>query len=450
MKILNLAIVRGAGWTAGTFGASQLLRLVTNVVLARLLAPELFGIMVIVNSVRTGVDLISNVGIGQNIVHNRNAEQPDFYNTAWSLGLIRGFLLWIACVAAAVPLAHFYESPILAWVLPVAGLFFVLGGMSSLSEYILLRRLQIAKVNVFQLLVEVISAGAHVIFSYLSPTVWALVFGGLSASVARTIGSYFLLRDLRHRFHMSNQYTRQIIVFGKWIFLSSVVYFFSMNFDRLFLGKNTPLELLGIYGIARSLSDMLVVLSQRIGGVVIFPLIASSDAARADLRGQLASIRMKFLLAAALGLSVFAATADVMIMILYDQRYHAAGWMLAVLIVGSWFSVICSINEAILLGLGKPSYGATANALKLGWLLVGLPVAFAAYGILGAVTVVAIADVSRYFPILFGQIRERFSFGVQDLITTLVVFGLIGLWEWLRWGFGFGTSFDGLRIASEM
>src|SRR5665213_3405929 len=108
MKYSNILLLRGTAWTLGAFGVSQGLRLVTNVALARLLAPELFGIMVIVNSIRIGIELISDVGIGQNIVHNTDAEKPDFYNTAWTLQLIRSVVLWIVFSAAAIPIAHFY------------------------------------------------------------------------------------------------------------------------------------------------------------------------------------------------------------------------------------------------------------------------------------------------------------------------------------------------------
>src|SRR6185312_14719419 len=103
---------------------NQLVRLATNVVLARLLAPEIFGVMFIVTSLRTGADLISDLGFGQNIVQNVNAEDPDFYNTAWTLQVLRGVLLWGACCALALPLAHIYDNPLFAAILPIAGLYF--------------------------------------------------------------------------------------------------------------------------------------------------------------------------------------------------------------------------------------------------------------------------------------------------------------------------------------
>jgi hypothetical protein len=80
------------------------------------------------------------------------------------------------------------------------------------------------------------------------------------------------------------------------------------------------------------------------------------------------------------------------------------------------------------------------------FLLIGLPVMVKVFGLLGGVAVVALADLCRYVPILIGQKRERFSFGMQDLFLTTAVFLTIGLLEWLRWVSGFGTSFDTLPI----
>jgi len=432
----------------GAYGVSTMLRLATNIILARLLAPEIFGTMLIVYSLRTGIELISDIGIGQNLIQSKNAEDPDFYNTAWSLQLIRSFFLWAAFSAAAIPLAHFYQSPILIFVVPVTALGIIFAGLTSVSKSLLTKRMQFARLNLFDTTITFISSAAHVIFAWLSPTVWALVFGGLFGSLVSMISSYFLLRDVKQRFHISREFSLQIMHFGKWIFISSIVYFLSTYIDRLYLGKVVPLELLGIYGIARSISDLTGNLVLRLGSVVLFPFVASqSHVPRADLVRQLNPLRAKFLLLAGLGFSLFIATADLLIKVVYDERYHAATWILPVLILGSWFTVLATINESTLLGLGKPSYAAAANSLKLVFLLIGLSLGTISFGLLGGVVVVASADLCRYFPTFFGQIRERFSFGRQDLLMTLAVFLMAGLMEYVRWALGFGTSFDTLPIA---
>ena len=445
MSISVGLLFKGSIWTIVAYVVGQTLRLATNVILARLLAPELFGIMLIVNSLRTGITLISDFGIGQNIIFNKNADQPDFYNTAWTLEIIRNVVLWLVCVAATPALAYFYQSPVLIWVLPLSTAALVLTGFSSASVYLLQKRMQIAKFNIYDMIVAFISSAAHILFAYISPTIWALVLGGLFTSAASSIGSYLLLPDLKQRFHISREFVREILGFGKWIFASSVVYFLSMNYDRLYLPKVIPLDLLGVYGVARSISELLGLLTMRLGNIVLFPFISShSQASRPSLHGQLATIRAKFLLLVAFGISILAATADLVIKLFYDERYQAAGWMLPVLISGSWVSILASVNDSTLLGLGKPLYGAFANSAKFAFLVIGLPLGFMVNGILGVVVVFALGDLCRYVPIFIGQRHERFAFGMQDLLLTLIAFVLIGIWEWLRWIAGFGTSFDAL------
>src|SRR5688572_3268061 len=60
----------GAAWTLGGYGLAQVIRFATSMVVTRLLAPELFAIMLIVNTVRTGAELLSDVGIGQSVIRS--------------------------------------------------------------------------------------------------------------------------------------------------------------------------------------------------------------------------------------------------------------------------------------------------------------------------------------------------------------------------------------------
>ena len=347
---------------------------------------------------------------------------------------------------AITPLvASFYKQHILVYVLPTAGFGIILMGLCSISGPLLQKRLQIARVNIFEVTVQGISSVALIVFAIISPTVWALVFGGLFGSLVYAVGTFYLIPGQKVKLGISKKYSLEIVGFGKWIFLSSIIYFLSINYDRLYFAKVIPIELLGIYGIARSISDLVVNLVARLGSVVVFPFIAShSETPRAILHKQLAWPRAMFLSLVALGTSVMIAGADLLIRVLYDQRYAAAAWMLPVLIVGTWFSVLARVNKSILLGLGKPSYGTVSNTAKFVFLLIGLPLSVAGAGILGGVFVVALVDLPRYFPILAGQRRLGLSYGMQDLQITVALFLLIGLWELLRWWLGFGTSFDSL------
>ncbi len=443
VKFSRWDLLKGVGSTIGATGAGRIIRLAGSVALTRLLTPELFGIIAIVNSVRTGIDLISDVGVAQSIVQNKKGEEPAFYNTGWTLKAIRGVILWLAAVALTPFVAHLYQSPTLSVIIPVAALQFVFDGCTSVSFFILQKRLKVTTLNVLGFLFELIPATAMVVLAYFLRSIWSMVLGLLFASAVRMVISHFLLRNVRMRFHLSKEYVWEFIHFGKWIFLSSAVFFFSNNFDRLYLGKVVPFALLGIYGVARSLSDTISVFVGQLSGYIVFPLIAkSADMPRQEFRDKLASTRLHLLLLTAVGLAAFAAVADVPIKLIYDSRYHGAANILPFTTLGAWFSIICSVNEAVLLGFARPQFAAAGNAAKLGWLLVGLPLGYVLHGFFGVVFVVASGDFFRYVPIFIGQVKNRFSFGMQDLALSLIMFGLFIFFVWLRSALGFGVAFN--------
>jgi O-antigen/teichoic acid export membrane protein len=434
-------LLSGAIWTFGAYGAGQALRLLTNVLLARLLAPQLFGVMQVVHSLRTGVELITDVGVGQNIIYHAEANDPEFYDTAWSLQLLRGVALALIFCLIAYPVAGFYESPVLFPVILISSLGVAIGGATSTSRFLLQKRMKFGAHAALETGVAFASFAGQVMLAWAFPNIWGMVAGSMVGVASFALASHFVMPDVRHRFRVSRAQAVKILSFGKWIFASSIVYFLAMNFDRLFFAKAIPFELLGIYGIARTLSDLAGAAVAQLGGNVIFPFVASHlGTPRAQLRAELAPIRLRFLLLAALAFALFAASSDFVIRILYDQRYQAATWMLPMLVIGAWFTILANINESALLGLGRPNFNVFAHSAKFLFLLLGLAWSVPRFGVVGGVVVVALSDLCRYFPMLFGQYRERFAFAGQDLLATLAVLGLLALFEWARALAGFGDS----------
>ncbi|WP_426692715.1 oligosaccharide flippase family protein [Sphingomonas sediminicola] len=412
------SIVVRLGWMSVGYGGAQLLRLANNVILARLLAPPIFGLMAVVNSIRTGVELLSDVGIMQNIVSNPRGDHPDFYDTAWTLQAVRGVVLAAICMALAVPLARFFEYPELAAILPVASLFFVFTGFDSTARPLIQKQLQVARINLFDIGIGVVSLVAHVVLAILTPTVWALVLGSVITGAATLIGSFLFIPGMRHRFMIDPESARQLLKFGKWVFLSSIVYFFAMNFDRLYFAKVISLSELGVYGIARSLADMVSLFVARASNFVLFPTVAAAGLAPPELRQKLLHGRRTLLLAAAVILGSFLAISGIVVDLLYDQRYQQAGLILPVLCVGVWFGILTSTNDSILMGLARPAYPALSNTAKLISYLIGVPLAFHYFGFMGAVAVISLGEIVKYAALWMLSHKEHLHFGRDDLALT--------------------------------
>ena len=105
MKRYELA--SGALWNMGGFGAGQFLRLLSNIILTRLLVQEAFGIMALTMVMITSVAMLSDLGIRASVIQNPDAEDRDFLDTAWTINMIlcclgSRFLSTSACSAPVV------------------------------------------------------------------------------------------------------------------------------------------------------------------------------------------------------------------------------------------------------------------------------------------------------------------------------------------------------------
>ena len=435
-KLRRLISQRGrllgdTGWVTASFVVQQALRLLTSIILAWLLAPELLGTMVLLNALRTGGELLSDVGVGQSIVRESKAEDPIFYGTAWTVQIIRGSLLFLACLALSVPLAGIYVDESLKVLFPVCAFVFVISGFASPAPYLLQRRRQLSTLSLFGMGTAVASSLIHIGLALYTPTIWALIGGLLLSSVVSVVGSFFLLRGLKYRLKIDRPSLASILKFGKWIFASSIIYFLAMNFDRLYFADAIPFALLGVYGIARTLADSVSLLFLRIGNVIVFPRIATSGVERAQLRASVSRLRHVAVICLALALGFGVAHSDLFIFLAYDERYRAAAIFLPILLIGTWFSTLSAISDAMMMGIGRPSNVAFANSVKLLAIVLIIPQVLPRVGFVAAVVVLASVEALRYSVLSWRKRAHGLSFLRQDLASTVQFFASIVAFRYL-------------------
>ncbi|MBY0582214.1 MAG: oligosaccharide flippase family protein, partial [Sphingomonas sp.] len=374
-------------WTTGTFVISAGLKFGLNVVLSYLLAPEILGVMVVVNAVRLGVELLTDVGIEQNIIHNADGLSRTFRDSAWTLQILRGLLLSAAFACAAPLLAANYHIDVRIFLL--AALSPMIGGAHSTAIFVLVKRLEVRRRNGFELGSEALAFVVQILLAVWLRSVWAPAIGLVAAVAIRTALSY-LLPDASQRLRFDRAIFGRIISFGKWIALTSLLTYAATNLDRLYFGKITPLAVLGIYGIARAIAELPTTLARRMSYQIIFPALAGRDGDNLEARmAMMASSRLVFALGTCLALAAASSVADGLIALIYDRRYIAAGWMLSILLLGAMFAVLSNLNEALLLSAGRPQFSTAANLMRLVTLAVAMPSGFAVAGFGGALVALA-------------------------------------------------------------
>ncbi|XGV97745.1 MAG: oligosaccharide flippase family protein [Leptolyngbya sp. BL-A-14] len=437
--------IHGAIWTISGYGISQLLRFGSNLALTHLLFPELFGLMALVGVFIGGLHLFSDIGIGPSIIQNRRGDEPIFQNTAWTLQVLRGILLWLCCVVIAFPVSHFYREPQLLWLLPLVGLNSVISGFNSTGLYTLNRNLSVKELSLFELMGQLITVGVTLIWAWFDKSIWALVAGGLTSSIYQLVRSHQLNPGAPNRFVWEAKAVQQIVSFGKWIFLSTAMTFLSTQSDRLVLGRLLSIEMLGIYGIAYTLADIPKQLTMAIGGKVIFPMYAKlADLPREEFRERIQRSRLPILLGATLGISLFVSFGDVVITLLYDDRYKEAAWMLPILALGIWPVILNTTLDQGLFAIGNIRYVVLGTFFSAVFLIGGMWLGFQFFGPVGAVIAVPFSNVPPYFIITYGLYREKLACIGQDLKTTGLFLALLALFIGGRLIAGFPLPIPGV------
>ncbi|MET1755184.1 oligosaccharide flippase family protein [Novosphingobium sp. RD2P27] len=432
--------------TGGLIGLSYGLRFGSNLILARLLAPEIFGVIVIAHSVRLGVELLTDVGVEQNIVQNPRGLDERFFNTAWTVQILRGILLTALFLATAPWLADFFRIELA--VLVAVSFTPLIIGCASTAIFALAKGLEVRRRNVFELKVEGINVAVAVLVAAIWPTVWAQIAALLVSMLGRTLLSYRLPHP-PHRLLLDREALRQILSFGKWIMVSSLLMYASTNLDRLYLGRVASLEILGVFGIAKGLADLPPRVARRLSYQIVFPFMAAQSEGREPRQlDELRATRWKFVLLAAAGLGAASAWSDWLVRLLYDPRYAAAGWMLAVLLVSAFVSVLSNLNEAKLLGIGRPAFNSYANVARLVVLAVAMPSGYAFYGVGGVVLAVLAGELTLYLGIAVGQHLTDTTFRRQDAAAALLFALIIASVIVVRTQLDLGVPFAGL-FANE-
>lgn len=445
MSSLKKLAIRGTIWTIAGYGASQILRLGGNLILTRLLEPKLFGLMALVYVFITGLHLFSDVGIGPSIVQNKRGDDPAFFNTAWTLQVARGVVLWLCSLLVAWPVAQFYKEPQLQWLLPVVALTAIISGFNSTAVFTLNRHMAVSKLSIFELGGQVVSLVVTIVWAYFSPTIWALVIGSLVSELVRMLWSHRLIPNSSNHFAWDEKAAKELFSFGKWIFISTAITFFAEQADRLIFGKLLAFELLGVYGVALTFADLPRQVTLALSGKVILPAVSKlADLPRKEIRAKLLHSRKPLLLALAFGLTILVSFGDILIKVLYDERYIEAAWMLPILALGIWPRLLCNTNEPSLFAIGKPQYTASANLTRFACTFFGVLLGYSLMQVPGAVIAVALNDLLYYLAINYGLWREGLSGLKQDILATALFVGLLAVVLTGRFVLGFGFPIDGL------
>lgn len=252
---IRQAITQGGLWI---FLGRWLMRgigIVSTIILARMLAPEDFGLVAICLLVVGLAETIGFTGQNMAVIRRQNLDRA-YTDSAWTVSILTGFILGGVVVASAPLVAGYFNEPrsqVLIYILS-ARVFMM--GFQNIGIALNRKNFNFARDFFFNILEKVIPAALTLLAAYFFRNYWALVIGAITGYAALIIMSYVVF-DYRPR--ICFKHASEVWSFSIWVVVEKFAFFASMRIDQIFVPSIGAATEVGLYHVGSELGRMPVV-----------------------------------------------------------------------------------------------------------------------------------------------------------------------------------------------
>lgn len=398
---------------------------VSAVVLARILSPEDYGQVAVGLLCVSLVQIFTEVGVKQNLVQERDHTQSLIW-TAWTVNVIRGLLISGVVFFLAPFAAVFFRQAQTTAIIRALGLVPLLQSIQNIRIVYFQRELQFKKVFLYELSGAVGGLATAITAALILRNAWALVLGQIATVSILTALSYVLFPELPHPM-LDKPSLKQLYAFGKWMFLASLVSYFTLQGDKFFVGRLFNAETLGIYSMATMITNIIM---QEFGkGIshVLFPAYAKIKGNSRRLKEAfIKSYELLIGLLAPACLGLYLVSDDLVVVILGDKWLQMIP-MLKLLAVVGIASGLSASGRGLFMALGRPKYSFITQTVRSIILLICLLTLPGVYGIRGVILSLLLAN-SFAFPVYMLLWYHLLPLKVLDFANIyLVIVALLGV-----------------------
>jgi O-antigen/teichoic acid export membrane protein len=353
-KTLPQKMVHGGFWISFIKIIRKVLSLIRLIIIGRILAPSDFGLMGIALLTMSALETFSRFGFRQALIQKK--ENTDNYlDAAWTVLIIRGFVVFIIVYLIAPYVAFFFHTPEVKPIIQVLGLVTFFQAFSNIGVIFFHKELEFNKVFIYRFVGISTNFIVAVVAAIVLRSVWALVLGLLAEKVVSIIVSY-LIHPYRPHLSKDIEKAKELFGFGRWILGSSILVFIGEHIDDIFVGRVLSAMALGFYQMAYRISNMLETEITQVISSVAFPAYAKIQDKQTRLQKAYFRI-MRLTIAISLPITV----GMVLLAPEFTQIFLSEKWMpmvttMQLLAVAGLIKSIVSTGSPLFVGSGYPKY----------------------------------------------------------------------------------------------
>ena len=244
----------GALWSFMGSTGSQIISFVFGIVLARMLAPEVFGMLLTIQ-VFTGVaGFIAGAGMGQALVRAKDTSRAD-YDIVFTLQMVIGCLICAIFFFSAPIIAGWYDTPVYSDLIRVSALSFLFRPFNNVPASILHREMRFKDMVWVRFLGQIASSLSCIALAYYGFGVWALILGGMVAPLI-TIPLFSMQAKWRPALSLNIARAKDIARYGMMVSVTDIIVYARTRVSALMLSRSLGPAAVGLYNKGESLADM--------------------------------------------------------------------------------------------------------------------------------------------------------------------------------------------------
>lgn len=414
-------------WKFLESSGTQGLHFIIQVILARLLLPEDYGIIALITVFTTFASIFVESGLSTALIQKKETDINDF-STAFYLSLIIACFLYILLFLVSPYIAAFYKIPLISPILRVLSLNLIFGAFNSIQNAIVARNLQFRLLFIRSIGALVLSGALGISLAYAGFGVWALASHLVAYRFFMALILWFTLK-WRPKLLFSLERAKTLFSFG-WKLLASTLLNTAINDIRnLIIGKRYPATTLGYYTRGLQFPSLIVTNVDVTIQTVMFPVLASQQENRQNTklimkRSIMTSAFIIFPLL--VGLSVIAKP---LVLILLTDKWLPAVPFIQIFCASYALYPIHSANLQVIKGMG---YGRTFLHVSIARGIISILILIISifYGIyaiaIGQIIDGILAMAITAYP---NKLLIDYSFGEQmkDIFPSLLLSLIMGL-----------------------
>lgn len=475
MSNLKSQTIKGVFWSFIEKFGSQLILLISQIVLARLLEPKDFGLLGMLAIFIAVSQAFIDSGFDNALIQKKEVNQTD-YSTVFYFNITIGIVLYLILFSAAPLIAEFFHQPLLVDLTRVVCIVLAVNSFGLIQFVKFKIEMNFKAIAQVVVIANLLSAFVGIAMALMGFGVWALAGQIIGIYFFRTV-LFWIKSSWRPSFIFSFQSFKQLFSFGSKLLLSGIINQVFQNIYLMVIGRIFSASLLGFYTQAKKLQEVPVTTLAQVVGNVTFPAFSKIQDDNIKLReGFRKLIKLMVFINFPLMLGLAVVAEPLLVLILGEKWLPSVPYFQLLCIAGMIYTLHAS-NLNILkvkgrsdlflyLEIIKKTIVVIAIFIGLNWGIIGLIVgqictsfisffinAFYTGKLISYTIPNQLKDISQTFFISLGMVAfMSLGWFINNQIISLVFQILIGIGSYLLLAFATKQEAltDGLLILKEV